>query len=125
MGTLTAAMLQEELWLVRSTYFLPPTDISMPPFQSAFWNGDRAAVLFTMRSCFRQADFADMLLRMDLATEVGGDLQYKDLRSRYGARIPADFAMMVMLRRLGPWVFLPFCRPCLRVREGRQFHVIR
>ena len=45
------------------------------------------------------ADFADMLLRMDLATEVVGDLQFKDLRSRYGACIPADFAMMVMLRR--------------------------
>ena len=47
-ATLTAAMLQEELWLVRSTYFLPPMDISMPPFQSAFWKGDRAAVLVTI-----------------------------------------------------------------------------
>ena len=99
-ATLTAAMLQEELWLVRSTYLSPPTDISMLRFQSAVWNGDRAAELFTMLYRFRQADFADMLLRMDLATEVGGDLQFKDLRSRYGARIPADFAMMVMLRRL-------------------------
>ena len=71
----------------------------MPPFQSAFWNGDRASELFTMLYRFRQADFADMLLRMDLATEVGGDLQFEVLRSRYGARIPADFAMMVMFRR--------------------------
>ena len=104
MAALTAAMPQEELWLVRSTYYLLPTDISMPPFQSAFWNGDRAAVLFsvfTMLYRFRQADFVDMLLRMDLATEVGGDLQFKDLLYHYGARFPADFAMMVMLRRLG------------------------
>ena len=42
-----------------------------------------------------------MLLHMDLATKVGGDLQFKDLRSRYSDRIPADFAMMVMFRRLG------------------------
>jgi hypothetical protein len=75
--TLTAAMLQEELWLVKSTYFAPPTDMSMLRFQSAFWNGDGAEDLFTMRYRFRQADFADMLLRMNLASEVGGDLQFK------------------------------------------------
>jgi len=81
MATLTAAMLHEEIWLVRSTFYTPPTDMIMLRFQSAFWNGEGAEDLFSTRYRFRQSDFVDMLLRMDLATEVGGNLQFKYLRS--------------------------------------------
>jgi hypothetical protein len=101
MATLTAAMLHEEMWLLRSTYFSAPTDMTMLRFQSAYLRQDSAQNMFTMRYRFRYADFADMLFRMGLTIEVGGRLQFKYLRSRYRYCIPADFAMMVLLRRLG------------------------
>ena len=56
--------------------------------------------MFILRYRFRRADFADMLLRMHLASEVGGNLHFKYLRSSKRSLIPADFAMMVMLQRL-------------------------
>ena len=102
MATLASAMLQEEIWLVRSTYFTPPNDMTMLRFQSGFWDSSATAEdLFSLRYRFRRADFADMLLRMLLASEVGGALQFHDLRSSKRSRIPSDFAMMVLLRRLG------------------------
>jgi hypothetical protein len=101
MATVTAAMLQEEIWIVRSTFFTPPSDTEKLRFQSRVWNGEGADEMFSLRYRFRRGDFADMLLRMKLATEYGNGLRFKSLRSRHRYRIPADFAMMVMLRRLG------------------------
>jgi hypothetical protein len=101
MATLSAAMLHEEIWLVRSTFYQSPTNMPMLRFQSGFWNGVNAEEIFTLRYRFRRTDFADMLLRMGLASEVNGGLKFKFMRSRYRYNIPADFAVMVMLRRLG------------------------
>ena len=38
MATLASEMLQEEIWLVRSTYFTLPNDMTMLRFQSGFWD---------------------------------------------------------------------------------------
>ena len=84
MATLASAMLHEEIWLVRSTYFNPPNDMTMLRFQSGFWDSSATAEdLFSLRYRFRRADFADMLLRMGLASEVAGAIQFHDLSCYY------------------------------------------
>ena len=97
MATLAAAMLHEEIWLCRTTFYAPPLSTPILRFKSTFWNGPTAEDMFSLRYRFRRADFADMLLRMHLASEVGGNLHFKYLRSSKRSLIPADFAMMVML----------------------------
>jgi hypothetical protein len=52
MSTLAAAMLHEEIWLVRSTFYQSPTNMPMLRFQSGFWNGlgVNAENIFTLRN---------------------------------------------------------------------------
>jgi hypothetical protein len=77
MAALASAMLHEEIWLVRTTYFNPPTYMTMLRFQSGFWNSVNAADLFTLRFRFRRPDFVDMLLRIGLAADVGGNIKFR------------------------------------------------
>ncbi len=98
MSTLAAAMLHEEIW---TTFYAPPMAMPMLRFKYTFWNGPIAEDMFSLRYRLRRADFADMLLRMHFASEVGVNLHFKYLRSSRRSLIPADFAMLVMLRRLG------------------------
>ena len=39
MATLAAAMLHEEIWLCRTTFYAPPMAKPMLRFKSTFWNG--------------------------------------------------------------------------------------
>ena len=72
-ATLAVAMLHEEIWLNRTTFYSPPTVMQMLQFKSTFWNGPTAEDMFSLCYRFRRSDFADMLLLMNLASEVGGD----------------------------------------------------
>jgi len=98
-ATVAAALLHEEIWLAKSTYFNPLSDTSMLRFQSGVWN-QQSQNLFSLRFRIRRPDFANLLLHMGLASEVGGTIQFKYLCTNFRYRVPADFAMMVMLRRL-------------------------
>jgi hypothetical protein len=64
-------------------------------FQSSFWNGRTAEDMLILPYRFRRADFADLRLRMDLASEVYVDFHFNYLRSNKYSFIPADFSMMV------------------------------
>ena len=101
MAIVSATMLHEEIWLTRTTYFSAPPTLDMLRFESGFWNEANAEEMFHLRYRFRRGEFADFMLRMDLAVEIGGILTFKFLWAPSRKLIPADFAFMVMLRRLG------------------------